>query len=162
MNLFKKIARWYDFKRRGIKVWPGAYVFPSAIIGSRVSIGRNAEIGNNVVIGADTRIGYGTFIPEGVKIGTGCFISPMVCFCNDNFPPSPKAKWRQTLVLNGASIGAGCVIKPGVVIHSNATVGCGSVVTKDVPQGEIHAGNPATKLRTSLSAKREVSNSTEA
>jgi UDP-2-acetamido-3-amino-2,3-dideoxy-glucuronate N-acetyltransferase len=154
--LFNKIFSWYYYRLRGIKVWPGAYIYPTAKIGSRVSIGRNAEIGNNVIIGPNTRVGYGVFIPEGVSIGTGCFIGPGVIFTNDNFPPSPKSKWRKTLVLNGAAIGAGCVIKPGVVIHTNATVGCGSVVTKNIPSGEVWAGNPAAQLRTSLSAKREV------
>ena len=149
MSLFKRIARWYDLKCRGIKVWPGAYIYPTAKIGSRVSIGRNAEIGNNVIIGPDTRVGHGAFIPEGVTIGTGCFIGPGVIMTNDNFPPSPKSGWRKTFVMNGAAIGAGCVIKPGVVIGCNVTVGCGSVVTKNIPSGETWAGNPATQLRKS-------------
>lgn len=40
-------------------------------------------------------------------------------------------------------IGADSVVLPGVCIGSDAIVGAGSVVTKDVPAGEVHAGNPA-------------------
>lgn len=40
-------------------------------------------------------------------------------------------------------IGADSVVLPGVSIGSDSVVGAGSVVTKDVPAGEVHAGNPA-------------------
>ena len=43
-------------------------------------------------------------------------------------------------------IGAGSIILPGVSIGSDTIVGAGSVVTKDIPSGEIWAGNPAHKL----------------
>lgn len=40
-------------------------------------------------------------------------------------------------------IGADSVVLPGVSIGSDAVIGAGSVVTKDVPAGEVYAGNPA-------------------
>ena len=152
MNLFKSLMRKLDFWQRGIKVWPGAYVYPTAVIGSLVSIGRNAEIGNNVHIGPACRIGNGAFIPEGVFIEEQVFIGPHVCFTNDNFPPSSKDDWQNTIIKKKAAIGAGSVIKPGVTIGENAIVGCGSVVTKDIPADEVYAGNPAVKLSHHASA----------
>ena len=146
MNLFNTIIRKIDFKMRDIKVWPGAYIYPTARIGDQVSVGRNAEIGDRVSIGFNSRIGHGAFIPDGVTIEHGCFIGPNVTFTNDNFPPSPRSNWRKTLVKFGAAIGAGCVIKPGITIGSHAMIGCGSVVTKNVPSGETWCGNPAEKL----------------
>ena len=146
MNLFKALKRRIDFYLRGIKVWPGAYVYPSAQLGNMVSIGRNAEIGNNVIIGAATRIGHGAFIPQGVLIGEQVFVGPGVIMTNDNFPPSSKRDWEMTVIKKKAAIGAGCVIKPGVTIGENSIVGCGSVVTKDIPADEIWAGNPASRL----------------
>lgn len=43
-------------------------------------------------------------------------------------------------------IGAGSIVLPGVSVGSDVIVGAGSVVTKDIPAGEIWAGNPAHKL----------------
>lgn len=46
-------------------------------------------------------------------------------------------------VFDNVFIGLGATIMPGVKIGPNAIVGAGSVVTKDVPEGTIVAGNPA-------------------
>ena len=46
----------------------------------------------------------------------------------------------------GASIGANSVVIPGVTIGENALVGAGSVVTKDVPDNAVVAGNPAKTM----------------
>ncbi len=146
MKVFKALIRLIDHKRRGIKIWPGAYVYPTATIGNNVSVGRNAEIGDNVYIGDRTRIGHGAFLPSGLFVESDVFIGPGVICTNDNYPPSPKAEWESTIIKHLAAIGAGTVIKPGVKIGEGAIVGCGSVVTKDIPAGEIWAGNPATKI----------------
>ena len=52
-----------------------------------------------------------------------------------------------TLVEEGASVGSSVTILCGVIIGAGAIVGAGSVVTKDIPPGEIWAGNPARFLR---------------
>lgn len=57
-------------------------------------------------------------------------------------------KTYLTVVQNGAWIGTGAIILPGRTIGMHAIVGAGSVVTKDVPAGEVWAGNPARKIRT--------------
>ena len=44
-------------------------------------------------------------------------------------------------------IGARCIILKGVHIGARSIVGAGSVVTGDIPAGEIWAGNPARKIR---------------
>ena len=49
----------------------------------------------------------------------------------------------KTRVCKGATIGAGAVILPGITIGENAFIAAGSVVTKDVPAGELWMGNPA-------------------
>ena len=43
----------------------------------------------------------------------------------------------------GAKIGANATLLPGVIIGKGALVGAGAVVTKDVPEGAVVAGNPA-------------------
>jgi acetyltransferase-like isoleucine patch superfamily enzyme len=52
-----------------------------------------------------------------------------------------------TTVKRGASLGSGVTVLCGVVIGERATIGAGSVVTKDVPDGAVVAGNPARVLR---------------
>ena len=47
----------------------------------------------------------------------------------------------------GATIGAGSTIRPGLTIGENAFVAAGSVVTKDIPAGELWMGNPARYIR---------------
>lgn len=56
----------------------------------------------------------------------------------------------KTIVKEGVSIGANSTILPGITIHENATIGAGSVVTKDIPANEIWFGNPARKKLKSL------------
>ncbi len=51
-------------------------------------------------------------------------------------------------VLDNSFIGARSILLPGVTIGPNSVVGSGSVVTKDVPPGEIYAGNPARFITT--------------
>ena len=69
--------------------------------------------------------------------------------------PRPAARCRTeqdwkvepTLIKKGASIGSGATILAKVTVGEGAIVGAGSVVTKDVPEHAIVAGNPAKLLR---------------
>lgn len=142
-----RFKRYFDFKRRNIKVWRPTNIFPSAKIGDNVTIGMFSEIGPNVEIGEGTRIGMGCFIPEGIKIGKNCFIGPRFCGSNDMYPPSPRQYWQEILIKDRVSIGANCSIRPGVTIESDSLIGMGSVIVHSVPHKEIWAGNPCKKIR---------------
>jgi acetyltransferase-like isoleucine patch superfamily enzyme len=92
-----------------------------------------------------------------VTIEDNVFVGHAVVFINDLFPRATTAEgelqtekdWRvePTLVKKGASIGSGATILANVVIGENAMVGAGSVVTRDVPDNAVVAGNPAKVLR---------------
>jgi acetyltransferase-like isoleucine patch superfamily enzyme len=92
-----------------------------------------------------------------VTIEDNVFVGHGVVFINDLFPRATTAEgelqtekdWRvePTLVKKGASIGSGATILANVVIGENAMVGAGSVVTHDVPDNAVVAGNPAKILR---------------
>jgi len=91
-----------------------------------------------------------------VTIEDEVFVGHNVAFINDSYPRATtggqlqtEADWRveQTLVKRGASIGSGATILSNVTIGENAIVGAGSVVTHDVPDNAIVAGNPARVLR---------------
>ena len=51
------------------------------------------------------------------------------------------------VIKDGAFIGAHSVILKGVTIGEKSIVGAGSVVTNDIPDGEIWAGNPAKFIK---------------
>lgn len=118
-------------------------------------IGPFVEIGG-AVIGARTKVSSHTYICPHVEVGTDCFIAHNVTFTNDTFEtPSTyrhiaelAQKWtqRRTVIGNGVRIGSGAVILP-VKVGNNCVIGAGSVVTKDMPDGEIWAGVPAKLMK---------------
>jgi acetyltransferase-like isoleucine patch superfamily enzyme len=126
-------------------------------VGDQTKIGAFVEIQKNAKIGDRCKISSHTFVCEGVTIEDNVFIGHGVTFINDSYPhaTTPEGElqtekdWRiePTLVRKGASIGSGATILSNVVIGENAIVGAGSIVTKDVPNNAIVAGNPARLLR---------------
>ena len=125
-------------------------------IGDDVKIGTFVEIQKGVRIGNRCKISSHSFICEGVTLEDEVFIGHGVTFINDRFPRATtegklqtEADWScvPTAVKRGASIGSGATILCGVAIGARAIVGAGSVVTKDVPDGAVVAGNPARVLR---------------
>ena len=120
-------------------------------IGDNVFIGPFVEIQKGVEIGDRTRIQSHTFICELVTIGSDCFVAHGVMFTNDLFKeggPSgnDKSKWGSTRIGNHVSIGSNATLLP-VNICDNVVIGAGAVVTKDITQPGVYAGNPAKKLR---------------
>lgn len=126
-------------------------------IGDNSRVGAFVEIQKNAYIGRNVKVSSHTFICEGVTIEDDVFVGHNVSFINDKYPratnadgnPQTEADWSvtKTLVKRGASIGTSATILCGVTIGENAIVGAGSVVTRDVPDNAIVAGNPAHPIR---------------
>jgi UDP-2-acetamido-3-amino-2,3-dideoxy-glucuronate N-acetyltransferase len=116
-------------------------------IGKNCKIDAFVYIEEGVVIGDNCKIRPFVFIPTGVTIENNVFIGPNVTFTNDKYP-KVGAEWTllQTKIESHASIGANSVILPGITVGRMALVGAGSVVTKDVPERAVVAGNPATLI----------------
>ena len=95
-------------------------------------------IGDKVEIGDGSKIQAFAFIPNGVTIGKNVFVGPHVCFTNDKFPKA-QGDWKQleTIVEDDVSIGANSTILPGITLHKGCRIAAHSVVTKDVPKGEL-------------------------
>lgn len=120
-------------------------------LGNNVFIGPFVEIQKGVEIGDRTKIQSHTFICELVKIGHDCFVSHGVMFINDTFTDGgpargDKSKWKNTVIGNHVSLGSNATILP-VSICDHVVVGAGAVVTKNIIEPGIYAGNPARKIR---------------
>lgn len=121
----------------------GCTIGDHSFVGPFVEIQRNSQIGNY------TRIQSHTFICEQVTIGDRCFIGHGVMFVNDLFQgggPSGPAGWKKTSIGNHVSIGSNATILP-VTITDHVVIGAGAVVTKDIAEPGIYAGNPARLVR---------------
>ncbi len=137
----------------GTRIWNEAQVREGACLGADCSIGKGAYIDRDVVIGDRVKVQNRASIYRGVTVEDGVLIGPHVAFTNDRHPRAvhpdgslrTDADWQlvPTLVREGASIGAGAVIVAGVTIGRWAMVGAGAVVTRDVPEQGLVAGNPA-------------------
>ena len=126
-------------------------------IGDRTKVGAFVEIQKGAEVGKDCKISSHTFICEGVKIGDGVFIGHNVSFINDMFPKAINEEgsmqtdedWElvKTEIKDHASIGTSVTILGGLTIGYNALIGAGSVVTKNIPDNAVAAGNPAKIIR---------------
>ena len=119
-------------------------------IGDNCFVGPFVEIQSNVVIGNRTRVQSHTFICDGVTVGEDCFIGHGVMFINDVFdsggPAGDKNAWKTTTIGNSVSIGSNATLLP-VSVCDGVVIGAGAVVTKDIKEKGIYAGNPARMLR---------------
>lgn len=127
------------------RIWQFCVVFPNCRIGEECNICAHVLIENDVTIGNRVTIKSGVQIWDGIELEDDVFIGPNVSFTNDKYPRSRNKDWKllKTRVCKGSSIGAGAVILPGITIGDGAVIGAGSVVTRDVPPGELWYGNPA-------------------
>jgi len=142
---------------------PGVLVFhPENIsISNNVYIGHNSILKgyhqNELFIDKDVWIGQCCFIHSagGVTIGRGAGLGPLVkIFTSVHKEVNPSEPvifqdlvMKEVIVGCGCDIGVGAILLPGVKIGDGAIVGAGSVITHDVPDYHVVAGNPARILR---------------
>lgn len=133
---------------KGTRVWNQAQIRNNAIIGENCIISKNVYIDEFVYIGNRVKIQNNVNVYHGVTIEDDVFLGPSMTFTNDLFPRAFSSAWEitETVVKKGASIGANTTIVCGVTIGKYATIGAGSVVTKNVPQQALVVGNPARQV----------------
>ena len=130
-------------------VWQFCVVLAEAQVGENCNICSHCLIENDVRIGNNVTIKSGVQVWDGITIEDHVQIGANVSFTNDRYPRSKNPNWllERTMICKGASIGAGSTILCGITIGEKAMIGEGSVVTKDVPAGELWVGNPAKFVR---------------
>ena len=123
----------------------GALIREHTTIGDAVSVGSHTVIEHRVRIDDRARVHSQAFIPEFSVLEAGSWVGPNVVFTNAPYPLGAGAK--DSLVgptlRAGAKVGANSTLLPGVTIGRDALVGAGTVVVRDVADGEVVVGNPA-------------------
>ena len=114
------------------------------------------DYGFNIEVGKNFYANYNcTILDVGkVTIGDNCMFAPNVAIYTAGHPIHPDS--RNSMYEYGipVSIGDNCwlggntIVCPGVKIGNNVVIGAGSVVTKDIPDWSIAAGNPCRVIRT--------------
>lgn len=131
----------------GTRIWHFCHIQKGARIGAHCSLGQNVNVGNNVKIGDGCKIQNNVSLYEGVELENYVFCGPSCVFTNDLTPRAKyrkgSARYKRTLVREGASIGANATIVCGHTVGKWALIGAGSVVTKDVPDYALMLGVPA-------------------
>jgi UDP-2-acetamido-3-amino-2,3-dideoxy-glucuronate N-acetyltransferase len=133
----------------GTKVWHFSHVLGGSVIGRDCNIGQNVVVGPDVTIGKGCKIQNNVSVYKGVTLEDEVFCGPSMVFTNV-FNPRAHIKrmdeLRPTLVKQGTTLGANSTIVCGVTIGRYAFVGAGAVVTKNVLDHALMAGNPARRI----------------
>lgn len=113
------------------------------------------DYGTNIEVGKNFFANYNCTILDvaKVRIGDNCQLAPNVAIYTAGHPVHPVSRnsgyeyGKEITIGDNVWIGGNAVICPGVHIGNNVVIGAGSVVTKDVPDWVIAAGNPCRVLR---------------
>jgi len=128
----------------GTRIWANAHVMSNVVIGMRCNIGEGCFVESGVTIGNDVVIKNNVAVWKGVTIEDAVFLGPSVVLTNEIEPRATFPKDLATILLKkGASVGANATIVANRIIGEYATIGAGSVVTRDVPAHRLVYGAPA-------------------
>lgn len=113
------------------------------------------DYGKNIEVGKNFFANYNCTILDvaKVKIGDNCQMAPNVAIYTAGHPIHPATRnslyeyGKPVTIGDNVWIGGNTVLCPGVQVGNNVVIGAGSVVTKDLPDWCIAAGNPCRIIR---------------
>ena len=131
------------------KIWHFTHILAGTKIGARCIVGQGVMIGPRVTVGDGCKIQNNVVIYEAVTLEDEVFCGPSCVFTNVLTPRAfveRKTEFAPTRVCRGATIGANATIVCGVTIGRYAMIGAGAVVTQDIGEYQLVAGNPARRI----------------
>lgn len=116
----------------------------------------HCDYGWNIEVGENFYANYNlTILDVGkVTIGDNVLLAPNVSLYTAGHPIHPDSRNSgyeygiPITIGDNVWIGGNVVVLPGVTIGSNSVIGAGSVVSRDVPEWVVAAGNPCRVIRT--------------
>ena len=122
------------------------------------------DYGTHIHVGRNFFANYNCTIIDvaPVTIGDNCLLAPNVAIYTAGHPVHPDTRNSayeygiEVTIGDNCWIGGSTVILPGVHIGSNTVTGAGSVVTRDVPDWVVAAGNPCRVIRPITEADRRL------
>ena len=112
------------------------------------------DYGSNIELGERVFFNFDCVVLDvcRVRIGDFTLFGPAVQIYTPMHPLNAELRRREEFgkpvdIGSDVWVGGGAIILPGVRIGSRAVIGAGSVVTRDVPEGVVAAGNPCRVIR---------------
>ena len=113
------------------------------------------DYGTNIEVGKNFFANYNCTIIDvaKVRIGDNCQFAPNVSIYTAGHPIHPVSRnslyeyGKEVIIGDNVWIGGNTVICPGVHVGSNTVIGAGSVVTRDIPDWCVAAGNQCRVIR---------------
>jgi acetyltransferase-like isoleucine patch superfamily enzyme len=154
-------ARQSELVAAGARLGTGVFVAPNAAVfcdnltvGDRTYIAALAYVTGDLTIGADCSINPYAVVRGEIRMGDGVRIGAHTSILGFNHgmatdrPIHQQGTWSKGITLgDDVWIGSNATILDGVTVGDHVIIGAGSVVTKDVPDWAVVAGNPARVLR---------------
>lgn len=132
-----------DLRGVNARVEPGAFIREKVEIGDNVIVMMGAVINIGAVVGAGTMIDMNAVVGARALVGRDCHIGAGAVLAGVLEPPSAAPVVVEDEVL----IGANAVVLEGCTVGRGSVVAAGAVVTGDVPELVVVAGQPARKLK---------------
>ncbi len=112
------------------------------------------DYGSNIFLGERVFFNFNCVVLDVCRVEVGDFtlFGPAVQIYTASHPMDAGLRRKQEFgkpVTIGSDVwvGGGAIICPGVTIGAKSVIGAGSVVTRDVPDGVLAAGNPCRVIR---------------
>lgn len=167
IKFFKRIRDWYlaRWKWRRYSIGKNFHAGRGVVLWAKngIRIGRNFYIGRYSQIECDAQIGDDVILANNVALvgrydhhyqqpGTAIRLASQIRDADYDW----KGLRSVVTIGNDVWVGYGSIILSGVSIGEGSIIAAGSVVTKDVPEYSIVAGNPARKIADRFASEQDL------